>query len=84
MKWLRLHGWRLLVSSVGAWLFACCRSAAAAPPTLNTPACRTLRHLLQATQACIDLEQQLRGRQGALEEARAAERQAHAAWEEKK
>ncbi|PRW20506.1 structural maintenance of chromosomes 6B isoform A [Chlorella sorokiniana] len=40
--------------------------------------------IVQATQVCIDLEQQLRGRQGALEEAQAAERQAHAAWEEKK
>ena len=40
--------------------------------------------LLQATQACIELDQQLRERQAALEAAQVAEREAHAAWDEKR
>lgn len=51
---------------------------------IQTGSLRFLSTVKQATQACIDLEQQLRERQRALEAAQAAERETHAAWEEKK
>ncbi len=61
---------------------ACCSLLSTA--TLSLAMCYLSFPAQQATQACISLEQQLRGRQHSLEEAQAAFEEAQAAWEEKR